>query len=315
MFLSIILPCFNEEEVILQTFQRLAKVLKENHYHYEIIAVNDGSSDRTMELLRQISEKNRELKILDFSRNWGHQCAVTAGLNHCSGDLAVIIDADLQDPPEVIPQLIREYEKEDANVVYAVRAVRKGESIFKKLTASIFYQLINFLSDVKFPVNTGDFRLIDRKVIDSFNSMKERDKYIRGMISWMGFKQVPLYYQRDPRAAGETKYTFKKMMKLAMNGIFAFSRKPLRLAVSLGVFSIFIGLALAIWVMVKSLTGSPDLVPGWASTIITIIFFGGVQMVTIGILGEYIGGIFDEVKKRPEYIIKEHINFEEEHAE
>jgi glycosyltransferase involved in cell wall biosynthesis len=312
MNLSIILPCYNEEEVITDTYSRLNTVLSNQDISYEIIAVNDGSHDNTLSILKELAQKDKNLKIINLSRNWGHQSAVSAGLKNCRGEAAVIIDADLQDPPEVIPQMLELWQQKQCNVVYAVRKKRKGEGFFKKITASLFYRIINSLSDIKFPRNTGDFRLMDRKVINAFNGMNEKNKYIRGIISWMGYNQEPFYYDRDPRAAGETKYTLKKMLKLASDGIFSFSRKPLRLSIMMGTLSLLVGLVLAVYVLVKHFTQSPDLVPGWASTVIIIIFFGGVQLLALGIFGEYLGGIFDEVKNRPEYLIESKKNMGED---
>ncbi len=312
MYISVIIPCFNEEKVIEKTYERLKDVFKNNEISdYEFLFVNDGSKDNTLNILKNISKIDRNVKVLSFSRNFGHQCAVSAGINECKGDLAIIIDADLQDPPELIPELIKVYEKERANVIYCVRKERKGETFFKKFTASMFYKVLNMLSEVDIPLNTGDFRLIDRKVIDTFKKMPERNKFIRGMISWIGFKQIPFYYVREERFAGETKYPFKKMIKFAFTGIFYFSKKPLKLSLNLGFFSILIGLFLSIYVIVARFSGLISTVPGWASIIISVIFFGGIQLFTIGVLGEYIGNIFDEVKKRPEYIIEQRINFEE----
>jgi Glycosyltransferases involved in cell wall biogenesis len=208
--LSVIVPCFNEEEVIEETYKRLTNVLKENHINYEILFINDGSIDKTLEILTNIAKNDPKIKIISFSRNFGHQSAVSAGIHHCKGDYAVIIDADLQDPPEVIPELLSLAKKEQANVVYGVRKKRKGETFFKRFTAWAFYKIINLLSDVPLPENTGDFRLIDKKVIDAFNQLPEKNKYIRGLISWIGFKQIPYYYVREPRFAGETNILFLK---------------------------------------------------------------------------------------------------------
>lgn len=309
--ISIIVPCFNEDRVITKTHERLLNTLNSLDYSFEIIYINDGSKDATFSLLKKISANNNNVKILSLSRNFGHQAAVSAGLKYCTGELAIIIDADLQDPPELFPKMIQTYLDENCNGVYGVRKKRKNEGFLKKITASIFYRILNFLSDVPLPVDTGDFRLIDRKIIDAFNSLKEKNKYIRGLISWMGFKQVPFYYNRDPRLLGETKYTFKKMYKLATTGLLYFSRKPLQLSLGLGFFTIFVSLLLIIYVFVSKFSNSIQTIPGWASTLIVIIFFGGVQLFVIGVLGEYIGNIFDELKSRPEYIIAEQINFDE----
>jgi len=311
MLLSVIIPCYNEEEVIEETYKRLVKIMKDNKIEdFELIFVNDGSKDKTFDILCGIAANDKKVKVISFSRNFGHQPAVAAGINNCNGEYAVIIDADLQDPPELIPQMLKLCISENANVVYGVRKERKGETFFKKLSAKLFYRFLNKLSEVPIPLDTGDFRLIDKKMIDVFKNLPERNKFIRGLISWAGFKQIPFYYVREPRFAGETKYPLKKMIRFALTGIMYFSKKPLKIAINSGFFSIIVGIGLTLYVFVAHFTGIIPTVPGWASTIITIIFFGGVQLLTIGVLGEYIGNIFDEVKKRPEYIIDKKINFE-----
>ena len=308
MKLSIIIPCYNEEEVLPASYERFANVMQKQQYDYELVYVNDGSKDKTEEILTKFALENNRVKVISFSRNFGHQCAVSAGINHCNGDVAIIIDADLQDPPEVIPDMIHLYLEEKCNVVYAVRKQRKGESSFKLFTASLFYRTLGKLSDVEIPRNTGDFRLIDRAIMNVYNQLPERNKFIRGLISWMGFKQVPFYYDREERFAGSTKYPFRKMLKLAANGIFGFSKKPVKIATTLGSLSIVIAFIMILWVLYLNIFTPERLVPGWASTIIIVLFMGGVQLFTIGILGEYIGNIFDETKKRPEYIIAKKIN-------
>jgi len=312
MLISVIIPSFNEEEVITESYKRLAKVFEDNNLpNFELIFINDGSRDKTMYILRDIATKDSHVKLLNFSRNFGHQAAVTAGLRECKGDVAVIIDADLQDPPEVIIDMLKVYETEQCNVVYGVRNKRKGESFFKLFTAKLFYRLLNSLSDISFPVDTGDFRLVDRKVIDAFNNLHEKNKYIRGLIVWLGFKQCPVYYNREARFAGETKYPFRKMLKFASIGLFYFSKKPLKLATSVGFLSILAGLLYVLMIIASQVFGYGHVISGWTSTIIVIIFFGGVQLLTIGVLGQYIGSLFDEVKNRPEYIIAEKVNFNE----
>ncbi len=310
MKVSIIIPCFNEEEVLPLSYGRFTQVMQNMPHDYELIFVNDGSIDRTEEILLGFAANDAHTKVLSFSRNFGHQNAVCAGLHHCTGDVAVIIDVDLQDPPEVIPQMIETYQREKCNVVYAVRNKREGETFMKKFTAKMYYRMLNMLSDYTFPVDTGDFRLIDRKVLNAFKQFPEKRKYLRGLFSWMGFKQVPFYYDRDERAAGKTKYSIRKMFALASAGIFGFSKKPLKLAISMGAFAIIIALLFAVWVFAMHLSGNESIVPGWSSIIITIVFLGGVQLFTIGILGEYIGNIFDETKNRPEYIIDKQVNFD-----
>lgn len=309
MLLSVIIPCYNEELVIEETYKRLLNILDKIGNEYELIFINDGSRDKTYGILHKLSIQDNRVKILNFSRNFGHQCAVTAGINHCKGDAAVIIDSDLQDPPEVIMDMLKIMEEQKANVVYGVRKKRKGESWFKLVTAKYFYRLLNSLSDVKFPVDTGDFRLIDRNIIDTFNRMEEKNKYIRGLISWMGYKQVPCYYEREERFAGETKYPFKKMLKFAMIGVFYFSKKPLQIATFTGFISVAIGIIYGLIALITKLINPDALVTGWTTLIVLIIFFGGVQLLTIGVLGQYMGNLFDEAKDRPEYIISNKINF------
>ncbi len=310
--LSVIVPCYNEEAVIGEFYKRTKEVLLSlKQIDGYIIFINDGSRDNTRYLLDEIASMDEKVKVIHFSRNFGHQPAVTAGLNNCSSDLAVIIDADLQDPPELIPELVEVYLKENANIVYCVRKERKGESFFKKVTAKMFYRTMNRLSEVEFPMDTGDFRLIDKKVIEAFNKLPEKGKYIRGLISWIGFKQLPFYYDRDARFAGETKYPLSKMMAFAKKALLYFSKKPLMLSISLGSLAVVVGILYALWAWFGHFFGSISTIPGWTSTVIIIIFFGGVQLLTIGVLGQYIGVLFDEVKGRPEYIIDEKINFEE----
>ncbi len=310
LFISVIIPCFNEEQVIAQTYKRIKATMKSfEPTGYEMIFVNDGSKDNTYNILSAIAQTDNYLKIIDFSRNFGHQAAVTAGVRICKGDVALIIDADLQDPPELIHDMLALHLSEGANVVYGQRMVRKGETWFKKKTAHLFYRLLNYLSDTEFPVDTGDFRLIDKKVIIAFSSITEKNKYIRGLISWIGFKQLPLKYVREERFAGETKYPFSKMIKFASTSLLYFSKKPLKIALTIGFICVFIGILLTIWVITALLFRKDTVVAGWASTVIVVIFFGGIQLLTIGVLGEYIGNVFEEVKNRPEYIINNKINF------
>jgi dolichol-phosphate mannosyltransferase len=307
--LSVIVPCYNEEEVITESYSRLKKVLDGiSSYQTEIIFINDGSKDRTAEMLSDIAATDRQVKVLHFSRNFGHQPAVTAGIHYCTSDLAVIIDADLQDPPELIPELIETLKREQANVVYCVREKRQGESFFKKLSARIFYRSMNYLSEINFPLDTGDFRLIDKQVMDEFKKFREKGKYIRGIISWIGFKQVPFAYQRQARFAGETKYPLSKMIQFASTAMLYFSKKPLKLATGLGFITVMIGIVYALYTLIGKIVGYTHALSGWSSLIILIVFFGGVQLLTVGVLGQYIGILFDEVKDRPEYIVQKEEN-------
>ena len=305
---AVIVPCYNEEAVIKESYRRTRAVLDRLPQQTEIIYINDGSFDQTRNLLNSLADADPEVKVLHFSRNFGHQPAVTAGINHCDADLAVIIDADMQDPPELIPELLDTQAREHANVVYCVRRSRAGESFFKLFTAKAFYRIMNRMSEVIFPLDTGDFRLIDRKVINAFNQLHERGKYIRGLISWVGFHQVPFYYEREARIAGETKYPLGKMVRFASNAMLYFSKKPLQLATGLGFISVLVGIVLAIWFTLGKVYGFSNAEVGWTSIMTSIIFFGGVQLLTVGVLGQYVGILFDEIKARPEYIIDEQRN-------
>jgi dolichol-phosphate mannosyltransferase len=306
--LSIIVPCYNEESVVEICYSRLKAILDSLDFESQIIFINDGSTDKTYTILTTIADRDSQVLVINFSRNFGHQAAVTAGIHHCQSDFAVIIDSDLQDPPELIPELMRFREKEQANVVYCVRKTRSGESKFKLWSAKVFYRELNRLSEVKFPLDTGDFRLIDARIIQEFNRFKERGKYIRGLISWVGFKQVPFYYEREARYAGETKYPLKKMFSFASKALLYFSKKPLQIAISLGFTAVLIGILMALWYLFGKIFGYTNAESGWTSIMIFIIFFGGVQLLTIGVLGQYIGILFDEVKERPEYIIENILN-------
>jgi glycosyltransferase involved in cell wall biosynthesis len=311
MIVSVIIPCFNEEKVLPQTYARISALAgNEEGLEYELVFVDDGSTDRTPAILREFALADPRVNVIRFSRNFGHQPAVSAGIRHCRGNLAVIIDADLQDPPEVIPDMIRQLISTGSDVVYGVRKRRKGETLFKRVTAKLFYLLLNKLSEVPLPVNTGDFRVINRKIIDAFNALPENNKYIRGLISWMGFKQTPFFYERDARQAGSTKYTLGKMIRFASSAVFYFSKKPLKIATTFGFLSVAAGLLLSIWILFNKMVTPQYLISGWTSVILIIIYFGGVQLLTIGILGHYIGSLFDEVKRRPEYIVDETMNLE-----
>ena len=309
---SVVVPMYYEEKVVEECYNRLVTVLKGlKDYNYEIIFVNDGSKDRTLELLKQIAKQDKNIKVISFSRNFGHQCAVTAGIKYVTGDAIVIIDADLQDPPEAISDMLKLWE-EGNEVIYGKRKTRKGESAFKLMTAKMFYQTLNMLSDVEIPKDTGDFRLVDKKVIDVINSLPEHNKFLRGLFSWVGFKQYAYEYERQERFAGETKYPLKKMLKLASDGIISFSSKPLKIVGGIGIFSLLISFILLVYAIIAYIFKFNGLTTGWTSIIVAITFFAGVQLLSIWLISEYIARIYDESKKRPEYIIDKTINIENE---
>jgi polyisoprenyl-phosphate glycosyltransferase len=308
--ISVVVPAYNEELVINETHKRLNDALSSIAVDYEIIYVNDGSRDKTIEILKEIGAKDSHVRILNFSRNFGHQVAVTAGIQNATGNAVVLIDADLQDPPELIKEFVRKWQ-EGYDVVYAIRKSRAGETWFKKFTAAIYYRTLRKLIDIEIPLDTGDFRLMSRKVVDSLNAMPERHRFIRGLVSWVGFKQIGVEYERQERFAGETKYPLKKMIKFAMDGITAFSYKPLQLASWLGVYAALIGFVgiLAI-IALKFLTQVT--VQGWSSLMVVVLFIGGVQLGILGIMGEYLGRIYDEVRGRPLYLLQERIGFDQD---
>ncbi|NUC15821.1 glycosyltransferase family 2 protein [Bacillus mycoides] len=310
--ISVVVPMYFEEEVAQECYNRLKSVMLQNNINYEFVFVNDGSTDRTMEILSEIAANDYRTKVVNFARNFGHQIAVTAGIAAAKGDAIVIIDADLQDPPEVIPELIAKWE-EGYEVVYAKRKQRKGETWFKLLTAKYFYKALNYMSDIDIPKDTGDFRIIDRKVADVFNQMTERNRFIRGMMSWVGFRQTYVEYERDERFAGETKYPLKKMIKFASDGIIAFSTKPLRIVMSLGLLSVLISIIVLLYTITVKIIGN-DTQTGWASIMVAITFFSGIQLLGLGIVGQYIARIYDESKNRPIYIVKETINVAQENT-
>lgn len=306
--ISIVIPMYCEEEVVQECYNRIIEMFKSiENYEYELVCVDDGSKDKTLEILNNIAEKDKNVKIISFSRNFGHQCAVTAGLRYASGDAIVIIDADLQDPPELIPKMIKMWEQ-GSDVIYGKRKTREGESKFKLLTAKMFYKTLNALSDVDIPKDTGDFRLVDRKIVDVINSLPEHNKFLRGLFSWVGFKQEALEYERKERFAGKTKYPFRKMIRLASDGIISFSTKPLKSVGGLGILSIIISFIILIYSILSFIFKWNSLTPGWTSIMITITFFSGIILLSLWMIGEYIARIYDESKGRPQYIISKKIN-------
>lgn len=306
--LSIVIPCYNEEEVITETIKRL-KVFAQNlkNLEVEFIFVDDGSRDQTRSMLKSFAAADNRIKLVGFARNFGHQIAVTAGVDAARGDAVVLIDADLQDPPEVVHEMIKKWE-EGFDVVYGTRTERPGESAFKLATARLFYRILNKLSSVPIPLDTGDFRLMSRPVVDVLRAMPERDRFIRGMVSWVGFRQVALPYKRAQRFAGETKYPLKKMLTFAFDGILSFSSKPLELALILG-----IGITSLATLSILGILAQRVFTGGWVSVEIMILnaigFIGGLQLLCIGILGQYIGRIYNEIKNRPLYIVQEYQGF------
>ncbi|HOQ76539.1 MAG TPA: glycosyltransferase family 2 protein [Thermoclostridium sp.] len=307
---SVIVPMYNEEEVIHETYRRLTRVMKDFGEGYEIIMINDGSRDKTGEIISQLCKQDSNVKMIDFARNFGHQTAITAGMDYAAGDCMVIIDGDLQDPPELIPEMIRIW-REGYDVVYGKRISRKGETFFKKFTAKCFYRILKALTDVDIPVDTGDFRLIDRKVCEALKQLPERNRYVRGLMSWVGFKQKALEFERAERFAGETKYPLKKMIKLASDGIISFSYKPLKLATYIGSAISIISFLYLIVVIIQRIFWPHSTQSGWASLIAVSLFFNGIILLMLGIIGEYIGRIYDEAKGRPLYIIKRLENMED----
>jgi len=307
--LSVIIPCYNEEEVISETIRRLLDMAdKVAGLSVELIFVDDGSVDQTRALLRNHAHSDERIKVLGFARNFGHQIAVSAGLDSAQGDAVVLIDADLQDPPEVVHQMVDKW-RQGFDVVYGVRAERPGESAFKLITANWFYRLLNRLSDIPIPLDTGDFRLMSRQVVDVIRSMPERDRFVRGMVSWAGFKQTGLPYCRQERYAGTTKYPLRKMLKFATDGILSFSSKPLQMSIGLGMTAASISLLGIVYALAMRVF-TREWVEGWTALMIAVLFIGGVQLICVGIVGEYVGRIYNEVKRRPLYVVQEYIGYD-----
>lgn len=300
---SVIAPIFNEKENLPELYRRVKEVMDKTSKPWELILVDDGSSDESSDMIRALAKKDKRVRPVIFARNFGHQVAVTAGLDYSRGDAVVIIDADLQDPPELILEMAKKW-REGYEVVFAVRAEREGESWFKLWTASLFYRLIYRITDVKIPLDTGDFRLMDRKVVNVMNTMRERHRFLRGMSAWVGFKQIGVEYKRAARSAGETKYPFRKMLRLAINAVTGFSYFPLQVATFFGFFSAGMAI-LAMPVVIYLRASGSQAFFGQASTLLAVLFLGGVQLISLGILGEYIGRLYDEAKGRPLYIVRE----------
>jgi dolichol-phosphate mannosyltransferase len=310
MLVSVVVPCYNEEQVIAETNRQLVAALRAlAAADFEIVYVDDGSSDATVDRLREIQQVDQRVRVVRLSRNFGHQLAVSAGLEHAAGDAVVIIDADLQDPPDVIPEMVARW-RDGYHVVYGMRTDRPGETAFKLWTAKLFYRFINRLSKVQIPLDVGDFRLLDRQVVDVLLGMPERDRFLRGMVSWIGFRQVAVMYARAERHAGASKYPLFKMLQFAADGVLSFSLTPLRLALWVGFLSIGLAFAGILYALIVRFY-TKDFVRGWTSIFTAVLFIGGAQLITLGIIGEYIGRIYAEVKRRPLYVVEERLGFDE----
>ncbi|MBQ9949348.1 MAG: glycosyltransferase family 2 protein [Clostridia bacterium] len=304
--LSLVVPVFNEESVIDESFAQMDKAMSDIGYPYEIIYVNDGSRDTTMKHLRAIAKENSHVKVLSFSRNFGHQLAVTCGMDAARGDALIIIDVDLQDPPETIAELVKAWEN-GADIAYGKRLKREGETVFKKFTAFCYYRLLSSMSAYPIPLDTGDFRLLDRKVADVFLQMREHNRFLRGMSGWMGFEAVPVEYVRHERFAGQTKYTLKKMLKLAMDGIIGFSDKPLTLS---GYFGIFVCVLSVLGLIASVICACTCGLPAWIWGLCGVVFLIGMLFIALGVQGAYMNRMYDEIKGRPLYIVGEKINLD-----
>jgi len=304
---SVVVPVFNEELVIRETYTRLRKVMESLGEPYELIFVNDGSTDRSQEIITEICRQDPRVKLINFSRNFGHQIAITAGMDHASGEAVIVIDADLQDPPEVIPSMVAKW-KEGYEVVYGKRIKRKGEGFFKKFTAALFYRLLQRMTNLPIPVDVGDFRLLDRKVCQVLKDIREKNRYVRGLVSWVGFKQAAVEYVRDPRFAGETKYSLKKMLKLAWDGLTSFSHLPLEISLKVGGILALGGMAYLLVVLLVR----PAPASLWGNVLLSaMIFLTGVNLFFLGLLGIYVARIYDEARNRPLYIIASRVGFDE----
>ena len=301
--ISVVIPCYNEKETLNELYENLTSVFSGTGFDYEIILIDDGSRDSSLEIIKRLSSRDNRIKFVSFSRNFGQQNAIMAGLDAASKDAVIIMDADLQDPPEIIMDMIKKWQ-EGYQVVYAVREKREGETIFKKVSAKIFYRLIRFLSGMDLPADAGDFRLIDKKVTDDLKTIRIKNPYIRGMISWVGYKQIGITYKRQKRKAGTTKYSFVKMVRFALDGIVLFSITPLRLASYLGFGTALICIIYLFYSVYMKICLHVTL-PGWTSLMVAVLFLGSVQLICLGIIGEYLGRIHHETSPRPLYLVKE----------
>ncbi len=310
---SVVCPVYCEEDCLHEFHSRLVKALQtiEPQIRHEIVYVNDGSHDTSPSILREFCARDPTVRLVDLSRNFGHQMSITAGIDHAEGDAVVILDSDLQDPPEVIATMVDRW-RHGWNVVYGVRTARAGESRLKLLTAEAFYWLIDRLSEIPLPRNCGDFRLMDRRVVEELKRLRERNRYVRGLVAWVGFRQCAVEYERDPRHSGESKFSFKHMIRFAVDAITSFSEKPLRVALQLGAVTTAFALVAAVWFVIGKLLAPDSAIPGFASLMVVILFFGGVQLISVGLLGEYVGRTYMETKDRPLYVVGERLNFTDE---
>jgi polyisoprenyl-phosphate glycosyltransferase len=307
--LSLVIPIFNEEETIPELDRRLRDLLPQLGVTWEVVFVNDGSKDRSLEMLRELAAEERRYRVLSFARNFGHQIAISAGLDVADGDAVVVMDADLQDPPEVVSEMLSKF-REGFDVVYGVRTKRHGETLFKRLTAAVYYRLLKRLLGFEVPLDAGDFRLMSRKVVIALRTLRERHRFVRGMVAWVGYKQTKVFYERPARFAGETKYPLSKMLKFAVDGITSFSVVPVRIATYLSIIAGLVAVLIGVWSFSRTLVGAPT-VPGWTTTMVLIALSSSAQLLVMGILGEYVGRTYEEVKKRPLYTVGERINLPE----
>jgi polyisoprenyl-phosphate glycosyltransferase len=304
---SFVIPVFNERETLPELHRRLSDVIDGLEGEAEMLFVDDCSHDGSYDVLSELGRRDERVRVIRFARNFGHQVAITAGLDHAAGDAVVVMDADLQDPPEVVPDLVARW-REGYEVVYAVRARRTGESWLKRRTAAWFYRLLRRIANVEMPLDAGDFRLVDRRALDAFRSMRERARYVRGMFSWVGFRQIGVPYERPERFAGEPKYSYRKSLTLAVDGLVSFSNAPLRLALVAGFAFSTLAFLVGVFAIVAKVAGA-FVVPGWTSILVVVSFLGGIQLTLMGMLGLYVGRIYEEVKARPIYIVRETIGF------
>jgi glycosyltransferase involved in cell wall biosynthesis len=310
---SVIAPCWNEEGNLHELYRRIKEVMDQTDAPWELVLINDGSTDRTSEIMHELHQADPRIRFVDFARNFGHQLAVTAGMDYARGDAVILIDADLQDPPELILEMIEKW-KEGYKVVYAVREERRGETWFKLFTAKLFYRIIYRITDVDIPLDTGDFRLMDRQVVTQMQIMKEHHRFIRGMTSWVGFKQTGVYYVREERFAGETKYPIRKMVRFAITAITGFSIFPLQLATFLGFFIALLSALFILVAIIARLSGGHAF-EGQATTLVMVLFLGSIQLISLGIIGEYLGRIYDEVRGRPLYVVNDAIGFDSDSSQ